>query len=92
MEFGEQRADMTQRAGDDIENRSPASIVRHFLREPRNAHSALHAHFARIGRISPAMSRSNVDLPAPLRPTTQMRSPRSIARSACSSNSGPPTE
>src|SRR6476469_1219031 len=37
------------------------------------------------------MSFSSVDLPAPLRPMTAMRSPGSMDRSTWSSSSGPPT-
>ena len=40
--------------------------------------------------ISPAMARSSVDLPAPLRPTRPMRRPGSIVRSAPSSSVRPP--
>jgi len=42
------------------------------------------------GFTSPVMTRMIVDLPVPLRPTRQTRSPGSIWRSTPSSSSGPP--
>ena len=91
MVLGEQRAEIAERAGDDVEH-AAVDAVRHFLREPRDAHAVLHAHFA-VVRLDFARNQlEQVDLPAPLRPTTQMRSLRSIESIAFSSSSGPPTE
>ena len=43
----------------------------------------------RVGSISPAASRSSVDLPAPLRPISATRSPGASARSTPRSTAGP---
>ena len=91
MELGEQLAEMAERAGDDVEHVA-RKLVRHFLREPRDAHAALDAHFARIGpdlardqpqqrRLACAVAADDADALAAL--------DREIA---CSSSSGPPTE
>ena len=57
------------------------------LREPRDAERpALASTSPASGASSPATIRSSVDLPAPLRPIRQTRSPGSIAKLASSSS------
>ena len=72
--------------GDDVEHRA-IGRERHVLHQPRDAKRRLPPDSAGVGVTSPPMICSSVDLPVPLRPMTQTRSPASICRLA-SSRSG----
>ena len=69
-------AQIAEAVGHRVEDR-PGRGERNILLEPGDA-GPVRPHRTRVGCCSPLTIRSSVDLPAPFRPTTEMRSPRSI--------------
>ena len=75
--------------GDHVEDRA-GQPLRDLLGNQRHLQPLLAEDFAPSGVSSPLISFSRVDLPVPLRPIRQSRSPGSSCRLMPSSSGGPP--
>ena len=74
-------------AGGNLVEHGPIGGERHFLVEARDAETGRAPNRSAVGGLFPEATFSRLDLPAPLRPIRQIRSPLSILRLA-SSNRG----